>query len=206
MGQLFHSFGLLPTADVVEISVADLTTGYAGQASKAATKVLNGARGKVLFIDEAYQLNPAAGGVYMQEVVDAMTQALTSEELLGQVVVILAGYEAPLDDMLDANQGLRSRFTEKLLFRDFPIETVQQLLRKEIENDFGVENMDDGVLPAIPSIAQKLIQVPMNVHTPMHPYTSLHPSIHFYTLLHPSIPFYTPLYPPISGPELWQWS
>jgi hypothetical protein len=159
MGQLFNRFGLLPTSDVVEISVADLTTGYAGQASKAATKVLHGAKGKVLFIDEAYQLNPAAGGVYMQEVVDAMTQALTSEDLLGQLVVILAGYEGPLEDMLDANQGLRSRFTEKLLFRDFSVETVQQLLQKELESDF-VEIMDDDVVPALPSIAQKLTEVP----------------------------------------------
>ena len=45
-------------SDVVEISVSDLVTGYAGQSSMKTHDVLVKARGKVLFIDEAYRLNP----------------------------------------------------------------------------------------------------------------------------------------------------
>ena len=58
MGLMFNSLGLLPMSDVVEISVSDLITGYVGQSSRKTHDVLVKARGKVLFIDEAYRLNP----------------------------------------------------------------------------------------------------------------------------------------------------
>jgi hypothetical protein len=38
----------------------------------------------VLFIDEAYQLNPARGGHYMEEAVDELVRALTSDEFKGE--------------------------------------------------------------------------------------------------------------------------
>src|SRR3546814_10638240 len=44
------------------------------------------------------------------------------------MVVILAGYEADMDRMLRVNAGLRSRFTEKILFQDFSPDIVLQLL------------------------------------------------------------------------------
>ena len=52
VGELFHSMGLLPFPDVVEVSASDLQTGYIGQAGKETLKVLRSAKGKVLFIDE----------------------------------------------------------------------------------------------------------------------------------------------------------
>lgn len=72
MGALFHSLSLLPTDEVEEITAADLVTGFVGQACKAMKEKLLRARGKVLFVDEAYQLNPSNGGGYMQEVVDTI--------------------------------------------------------------------------------------------------------------------------------------
>lgn len=56
MGQMFKSLGLLPFDDVMEVSASDLVTGYAGQAGKKTQETLQRAKGRVLFIDEAYQL------------------------------------------------------------------------------------------------------------------------------------------------------
>lgn len=71
MGKLFHSLGLLACDDVVECSASDFSTGYAGQAAQKTRTVFETALGKVMFIDEAYRLNPStnAGG-YMREVLD----------------------------------------------------------------------------------------------------------------------------------------
>jgi AAA+ superfamily predicted ATPase len=59
MGKIFFDLNLLPFHDVVETSVSNFFTGYVGQAGKQTREIFQSARGKVLFIDEAYQLNPA---------------------------------------------------------------------------------------------------------------------------------------------------
>ena len=55
----------------------------------------------------------------MQEVVDELVKGLTHEDFKGRLITILAGYDSDMNAMLDANQGLRSRFSEKLVFEDF---------------------------------------------------------------------------------------
>ena len=158
MGMLFSSLGLLPCSDVVEISASDLITGYVGQAGKKTYDVLVKARGKVLFIDEAYQLNPNKGGEYMQQAVDELVKALTSDEFKGRLVVILAGYEKDLDDMIRCNQGLKSRFSEKILFEDFSLSVTQELLCLKL-NDVGLELSSDAKA-ALPNILSGLISAP----------------------------------------------
>jgi SpoVK/Ycf46/Vps4 family AAA+-type ATPase len=132
MGEVYKSLGLLPTSDVVEISAKDLIAGFVGQSQQKASDVLHRAKGKVLFIDEAYQLNPMKGGSFMQEAVDTMVKELTSEELMGKLVVILAGYEQDIDDMLEVNGGLVSRFSQKLHFANFTVERVEELLTNKL--------------------------------------------------------------------------
>ena len=100
------------------------------------------AKGKVLFIDEAYQLNPTKGGQFMQEAVDTLVQELTSKELKNKLVVILAGYEQEIDIMLQStNPGLRSRFSKKLSFEPFTPELVESILRKSLAKHELVLNL-----------------------------------------------------------------
>lgn len=158
MGQVYQSLGVLPTAEVVEIKAADMIAPFVGQSQKKASEVLHRARGKVLFIDEAYQLNPAKGGAFMQEAVDALVQELTSKELMGQIVVILAGYESDIDEMLQVNAGLKSRFSEKLHFANFSEDRVMDLMLKSL----GKKNLDMGAdaLDCLPDIAAQLCAIP----------------------------------------------
>ena len=116
MGKMFHMLGILPTDEEVETSTSQLQTGYVGQSGKKTKEMLMKARGNVLFIDETYQLMPTQGGAYMQEVVDELVKDLTSKEFKDKLEVILAGYKSEMDQMLDANQGLCSRFSEKLQY------------------------------------------------------------------------------------------
>jgi hypothetical protein len=80
---------------------------YVGQTGKRTRDQLLKGRGGVLFIDEAYQLNPARGWSFMTEAVDELVKGLTSQELQGRLVVILACYERDVEEMLEVNQGLR---------------------------------------------------------------------------------------------------
>lgn len=133
MGTMFYSLGLLPCADVIEMSASDLITGYVGQAGKKTHDILTKARGKVLFIDEAYRMNPDQGGLYMQEVIDELVQQLTSTEFKQQLVVILAGYDEDMERLLNVNQGLRSRFSEKLEFSPFTSSEVTKMFLDKIQ-------------------------------------------------------------------------
>jgi SpoVK/Ycf46/Vps4 family AAA+-type ATPase len=68
----------------VEVSASDLTTGFVGQAGQKTREMLTKARGKVLFVDEAYQLKPSPSRGFMGEVVDEMVKCLTSEDFIGE--------------------------------------------------------------------------------------------------------------------------
>ena len=88
----------------------------------------------MLFVDEAYQLNPRRGGTFMQEAVDELVKCLTEPEFQSNIVVILAGYEEDMAEMMQSNQGLSSRFTEKLHFEDFTVDSVTLLLRQVLKS------------------------------------------------------------------------
>lgn len=132
MGKLFSSLGLIPCEDVVEISASDLMTGYVGQTGKKTRDIFMSTRGKVLFVDEAYQLNPGIGGTFMQEAVDEIVKLLTDLDFKNKMIVILAGYKEDMDKMLNVNQGLRSRFTERIHFDDFSIGQVKDMIDKAL--------------------------------------------------------------------------
>jgi len=52
MGSLFHSLGVLSTAEVKVASAQDLVAGYVGQTALKVTALFKESVGKVLFIDE----------------------------------------------------------------------------------------------------------------------------------------------------------
>lgn len=128
MGKMFKMLGLLPDDTVYECSPKDFITGFVGQAGSKTTEQLQKSRGGVLFIDEAYQLNPNRGGSFMTEVVDELVAKLTSEEFKGKILVLLAGYDADMNEMLKINPGLQSRFTERISFQDLTGDTTRDLI------------------------------------------------------------------------------
>jgi SpoVK/Ycf46/Vps4 family AAA+-type ATPase len=76
MAALLHSFGLLPTSNLVETSALDLTGEFVGQSKSKLQEKMDEARGGVLFIDEAYELGV---GSYGNEVMTKLVQLLTDE-------------------------------------------------------------------------------------------------------------------------------
>ena len=125
MGKMFKMLGLLPDDEVFECTPKDLITGFVGQAGHKTTEILEKSRGGVLFIDEAYQLNPSRGGTFMTEAVDELCAKITDEEFKGKLLVLLAGYDADMDEMLKVNPGLKSRFAERLEFKVLSVEATR---------------------------------------------------------------------------------
>ena len=75
-------------------------------------------------IDEAYALAVGTSeSDFGSEVVETLLKAM--EDYRGQLVVIVAGYTAPMQDFIQSNPGLRSRFNHRILFEDY---SPQELL------------------------------------------------------------------------------
>lgn len=109
--------GFLSSDEVTTCSVTDLVGQYCGQTGPKVINQFELGLGKVLFIDEAYRLDPGSGSsVFTKEAIGEIVDAMTKPRYVGNMVVILAGYTSDMDKLLDSNQGLRSRFATHISF------------------------------------------------------------------------------------------
>lgn len=129
MGQVYYDMGFLSTAEVHECSATDLVAGFVGQTGPKTIKLLEKALGRVLFIDEAYRLGE---GQFAKEAVNELVDSLTKPRFAGKIVVILAGYENDMNELLSVNQGLSSRFSEEVVFTDMEPEDCWRFLQRNL--------------------------------------------------------------------------
>lgn len=145
MGQVFFDMGFISSTEVVECSTSDLVGQYVGQTGPKTRKLLEKARGRVLFIDEAYRLGE---GHFAKEAVDELVSTLTLEQYRGRIVVILAGYDKEINDMLAVNPGLSSRFTEEIIFTNMsPAQSIQLLAIELAKKRVVAEFLNDSESP-----------------------------------------------------------
>jgi hypothetical protein len=158
MGRVFSELGLPIDAEVVECKKDDFTTGFAGQASKKTRETFRRGLGKVLFIDEAYQLNPAPPTLCDKDVTDTICMMLTEDEFKGKMVVILAGYKDDTHALLKSNPGLGSRFSNEIAFPDWGVPEALQMLRLKLgKEDMALHPAAEAQLEALTA---KLVQAP----------------------------------------------
>jgi SpoVK/Ycf46/Vps4 family AAA+-type ATPase len=117
IAEVYAQLGLLSSGHLVEASRADLVAGYVGQTAAKVAGVVRQALGGVLFIDEAYALTPSAPWDFGQEAVATLLKLM--EDNRGDLIVIVAGYEAEMAQFLASNPGLASRFPLHLGFPDY---------------------------------------------------------------------------------------
>lgn len=117
IGQLFLEMGVLQKGHLVEVERADLVAEYIGQTAQRTREQLRRASGGILFIDEAYSLARGGEKDFGKEAIDTIVK--TMEDQRSNLVVILAGYSAPMEDFLETNPGLRSRFPIIIRFPDY---------------------------------------------------------------------------------------
>ena len=114
IAELFNNIKILKKGHLVEVSRSDLVAGYVGQTAIKTEKVFMQALGGVLFIDEAYAL---ANDQFGEEAINTLIKLI--EDYREDVVVILAGYEEHMDQLLQVNPGIHSRFTNVFHFPDY---------------------------------------------------------------------------------------
>ena len=118
LAQVYKELGILKTGELIEVDRSGLVAGYIGQTAIKTSEVIEKAMGGVLFVDEAYTLSAKKGeSDYGQEAIDTILKAM--EDKRDEFIVIVAGYTDLMEEFLDSNPGLRSRFNKFIFFPDY---------------------------------------------------------------------------------------
>ena len=128
---ILNQVGILESAEIVEVGRASLVAGYVGQTAERVREVFRSAKGKVLFIDEAYSLVEHWEGGYGDEAINTIVQEMENNR--EDTVVIFAGYPKQMEDFFARNPGLRSRVPFKIGFCDYSLEEMLKITALEAE-------------------------------------------------------------------------
>ncbi len=113
-------------------------------------KQLERGLGKVLFVDEAYRLGH---GQFAQEAIDELVDNITKPKFAGKMVIILAGYDNDMNNLLRVNEGLSSRFADEISFPPLkPVDCLQLLENKLKQSQIIFPSMQS------PIIYQKILE------------------------------------------------
>ena len=125
---IYRALGLLSKGQLVEVDRSELVAGFLGQTAIKTAEVVASAEGGVLFVDEAYSLS---GDQYGTEAIDTLVKEM--EDKRHDLVIIVAGYPAPMERFIAENPGLASRFRTTIGFADYTDTELWEILRQLAE-------------------------------------------------------------------------
>jgi len=134
LGKIFKAMGLLENGHVIEVDRAGLVGQYIGETAQKTEKVIEAAKGGVLFIDEAYTLIKEGNQQdFGREAVDVLIKKM--EDSAGDFIVIVAGYPDEMNSFVNSNPGMKSRFTNYFKFEDYTPEQLIEIFKKFAEKE-----------------------------------------------------------------------
>lgn len=128
---LLYRMGILRTNKLVATKPAEMISMWRGATGKKTTSIIQSAYGGVLFIDEAYGL--AINNELGAEALNCLIQEM--EEHSDRLVVILAGYEREMYELLKLNPGLSSRIGRQIHFADYDLEELVQIFHRQLDRE-----------------------------------------------------------------------
>lgn len=136
IGEIYYSLGIISKKDVREVAREDLVAEYLGQSEIKTKKVLEEAKGGVLFIDEAYSLSEDEDE-YGKAVINTLLKFM--EDNRDDTLIIVAGYTDEIRKFIKSNPGLESRFNTYLDFPNYSTSELISILQLIItENDYSI--------------------------------------------------------------------
>lgn len=123
--EMYYGLGILESPEFIEVAREHLVGSVIGETEAKTSAVLQKARGRALFVDEAPDLyNPDLERDFGRIALNTIMKF--AEDHRDDTMIALAGYAAPMNMMFTANPGLRGRFPSQLEFTsNSPTELVQ---------------------------------------------------------------------------------
>lgn len=137
-GQILVDLGMLSNGEVVVKNPADFVAAVVGGSQKQTKGILESTVGKVLVIDEAYELyggkDQGFQDPYKADVIDTIVSEVHSVPGDDRCVLLL-GYKEQMEDMFDnVNPGLARRFpiASAFTFDDFDTGEMEKILKMKL--------------------------------------------------------------------------
>jgi len=133
LAKILYDCGILQSDKLIETDRPGLVAEYVGQTAIKTDAIIQSALDGVLFIDEAYSLQTSGEKDFGHEAVNTLLKRM--EDYRDRLVVIVAGYTAPMNKFLKSNPGLSSRFTRFLHFEDYSVDELLEIFLKYCNGD-----------------------------------------------------------------------
>jgi type VII secretion ATPase EccA len=130
VANILAGLGVIAEPKLVESSRKDFVAEYEGQSAVKTSRTIDRAVGGVLFIDEAYTLVQERDGradPFGTEALDTLLARMENDR--DRLVVIIAGYSADIDRLLETNDGLRSRFATRIEFDSYTPDEIVDIAK-----------------------------------------------------------------------------
>ncbi|MFN3004013.1 type VII secretion AAA-ATPase EccA [Mycolicibacterium wolinskyi] len=130
VANILAGLGVIGEPKLIETSRKDFVAEYEGQSAVKTAKTIDRALGGVLFIDEAYTLVQERDGradPFGTEALDTLLARMENDR--DRLVVIIAGYSNDIDRLLEANDGLRSRFATRIEFDSYSPDDIVEIAK-----------------------------------------------------------------------------
>ncbi len=131
MARVYRSLGILSKGHLVEVDRSGLVAGYIGQTAVKTAEAVKKALGGVLFIDEAYALTGKSESDYGGEAIETLLKLM--EDNRDVLVVIVAGYDGLMQEFVESNPGLSSRFNRYLHFDDYTVDEMLKIFELQLK-------------------------------------------------------------------------
>lgn len=173
LAQLFGTLGIVAdvdyradnTAIVKEHTASNFIGQYVGQTGPKTLSVLNQNIEKVLFIDEAYSLvsdsdSKGESAGYGEEAIAEIVNFLSTN--IGKCVLVMAGYEEEMQDLLVSNVGLQRRFPHKIVLGHIDADYAASVLKSLLKTYNPKYNTDqiDAPFKELYTLCQDLYKMP----------------------------------------------
>ncbi len=118
LAKIYKVLGVVSEGQLIEVDRSNLVAGYVGQTASQTAEIVESAIGGILFIDEAYTLIKSGDEKdFGQEAVDTLLKMM--EDNRDDLIVIVAGYTDKMEEFVNSNPGLKSRFNKYIFFNDY---------------------------------------------------------------------------------------
>ena len=155
VARAFRALGIAKGGQLVETDRSGLVGRYAGETAVKTNAKVDEAIGGILFVDEAYQLASSDSDDYGKEAIATLLKRMEDDR--DKLIVIAAGYTDEMRDFLDANSGLRSRFSKTIEFSDYTTKELAAIFRSIAKkNEFVLAaDLEEGLDAAMAKLAAK---------------------------------------------------